>query len=60
MKRKCSKDESDLSPPRNREINKQCLILMVIVMNKGLSSVMFWKNNTVFTGNFTYPSSFGY
>ncbi|ADT86235.1 hypothetical protein vfu_A01045 [Vibrio furnissii NCTC 11218] len=36
------------------------MVLMVIVMNKGLSSVMFWKNKSVFTGSFTYPSSFGY
>ncbi|GEM_PF-4240293 len=40
--------------------SKQFLILMVIVMNKGLSSVMFWNQHAVYTGNFAYPRSFGY
>jgi len=27
---------------------------------KGLPSAMFWTNKSVYTGNFAYPTSFGY
>ncbi|EDK29234.1 hypothetical protein VSWAT3_19536 [Vibrionales bacterium SWAT-3] len=27
---------------------------------KGLPSAMFWLNNSVYTSNFAYPTSFGY
>jgi hypothetical protein len=33
--------------------------LMVIAM-KGLPSGMFWNVPSIYTGNFIYPSSFGY
>ncbi|EGA67168.1 hypothetical protein VIBR0546_05733 [Vibrio brasiliensis LMG 20546] len=27
---------------------------------KGLPSAAFWLNSSVYTGSFTYPTSFGY
>jgi len=27
---------------------------------KGLPSAMFWNSKSIYTGNFVYPTSFGY
>lgn len=47
----------------SKELRNQCCVFLLIekvMVMKGLPCAEFWISNSVYTGYFVYPSSFGY
>ena len=54
-----------MSPSYRLQGTEKSIIVMCLIdlegdVMKGLPSAAFWLNKSVYTGSFTYPTSFGY